>query len=71
MDCRPLGSPVYRMSEARLLECRFPFPPPGDLPDPGIEHASPEMSGGFFIAKSPGKSMILLPLIKLSLVKGS
>jgi len=29
----------------------LPFPPPGDLPDPGIESesiASPELAGGFF-----------------------
>ena len=29
----------------------LPFPPPGDLPDPGIEPASlacPAMAGGFF-----------------------
>ena len=23
--------------------CGLPFPPPGDLPDPGIEHASPAL----------------------------
>ena len=26
----------------------LPFPPPGDLPDPGIEPASPAVAGGFF-----------------------
>ena len=26
----------------------LPFPPPGDLPDPGIEPASPALAGGFF-----------------------
>ena len=29
----------------------WPFPPPGDLPDPGIEPSllmSPELAGGFF-----------------------
>ena len=25
--------------------------PPGDLPDAGMEHASPALAGGFFIAK--------------------
>ena len=33
------------------------FPPPGDLPDPGIEPTSPEapaLSGGFFITEPPG-----------------
>ena len=26
----------------------LPFPPPEDLPDPGIEPASPALAGGFF-----------------------
>ena len=26
----------------------LPFPPPGDLPDPGIEPKSPGLAGGFF-----------------------
>ena len=26
----------------------LPFPPPGDLPDPGTEPKSPGLAGGFF-----------------------
>ena len=26
----------------------LPFPPPGDLPHPGIERVSPALTGGFF-----------------------
>ena len=36
----------------------LPFPSPGDLPEPGIEHASPEASplaGRFFTTKPPRK----------------
>ena len=33
----------------------LPFPPPGDLPDPGIEPASPALAGGFFTTEPPGK----------------
>ena len=33
----------------------LPFPPPGDLPDPGIKPASPVLTGGFFTAEPPGK----------------
>ena len=33
----------------------MPFPPPGELPDPGIESVSPELAGGFFITEVPGK----------------
>ena len=34
------------------------FPPPGDLPNPRIEHRSPMspvLGGGFFTTESPGK----------------
>ena len=34
----------------------LPFPSPGDLPDPGIEPASPALAGGFFTTEPPGKS---------------
>ena len=31
------------------------FPPPGDLPAPGIEPKSPALAGGFFTTETPGK----------------
>ena len=37
---------------------KLPFPPPGNLPTPGIESASlvtPALAGGFFITAPPGK----------------
>ena len=33
----------------------LPFPSPGDLPDPGIELASPVLAGGFFTTEPLGK----------------
>ena len=33
----------------------LPFPSPGDLPDPGIKTASPELADGFFTTEPPGK----------------
>jgi len=38
-------------------ECwnRWPFPSPGDLPDPGTEPAIPALAGGFFTTEPPGK----------------
>ena len=33
----------------------LPFPSTGDLPDPGIEPASPALAGGFFTTESLGK----------------
>ena len=37
----------------------LPFPPPGDLPNPGIKPTSPALAGGFFTAEPPG-----LPYLK-------
>ena len=34
-----------------------PFPPPGDLPNPGIEPTSSALAGGFFTTKPPGKPL--------------
>ena len=36
----------------------FAFPPPGDLPEPGIGPASPALAGGFFTTEPPGKPLI-------------
>jgi len=39
MDCTPLGSSVCGILQGRILEW-VACPPPGDLPDPGIELTS-------------------------------
>ena len=36
----------------------LPFPPPGDLPDPGIKPASPALAGRLFTTEPPGKPII-------------
>ena len=50
----------------KLLSMRFsrhecwrglPFPPLGELPDPGIEAASPELAGEFFTTEPHGKPL--------------
>ena len=33
----------------------LPFPTPGDLPYPGIEHRSPVLAGRFFTTEPPGR----------------
>ena len=40
MDCSPPGSSVHGISQARYSS-GLPCPPPGELPNPGIEPASP------------------------------
>ena len=46
----------------------LPFPPPGGLPDPGIEPASPALVGGFFTTEPPGNRYVLIYSISSSLV---
>ena len=36
----------------------LPFPPLGDLPDPGFEPAAPALAGGFLITEPPGKKHV-------------
>ena len=36
----------------------LPLPSPGDLPDPGIEHESNALAGGFFATESRGVSIL-------------
>ena len=58
MDCTV--SSVYRILQLRMLEW-MPCPPPGDLPDPGIEPMSlmfPPLAGSFFPLAPPGKAYI-------------
>ena len=49
----PLSTGFSRQGYWRGLPC----PPPGDLPDPGIESMSPALAGGFFTIEPPGKPM--------------
>ena len=40
----------------------LPFSSSEDLPDPGIERASPKLAGGFFTTEPPVKPMCIRPL---------
>ena len=66
VDHSPPGSSVHRLSRQECLS-GLPCPPPGDLPDPGLElvsRMSPAMTGGFFTTlhlchlKSPGRATL-------------
>ena len=49
----------------------LPCPPPGCLPDPGIEHTSSVLAGEFFTTEPPGKPVIKkLKSIRLAVQKG-
>ena len=59
LDCSPPGSPSMGFFRQEYRS-GLPFPPPGDLPDPGIEPASlafPTLAGRFFTIVPPGKLM--------------
>ena len=50
VNCSPPGSTVHGDSPGKIWS-GLPCPPPGDLPDPGIELISllsPALAGGFF-----------------------
>ena len=60
-SCLTLCYPMPVAHQAPLMECSrqeywstLPFPPPGDLLDPGIKLASPALAGGFVSTKRPG-----------------
>ena len=54
MNYSPPDSSVHGILQARIL-CGLPFPPPGNLTDPGIEPASPPSAGRFFTTEPPGQ----------------
>ena len=51
MDCRPPGSSVLGILQARIL----PFPSLGDLSDPGIKPGSPELQANTLLSELLGK----------------
>ena len=68
--CPTLGSCGLHTAHQAPLSMEFsrqeywgglPFPPPGDLPDTGVESeslASPALAGGFLTNEPPGKPYI-------------
>ena len=55
--CNPMNSSTPSSSVHGIFQQEvwsgLPFPPPGDLPDPGMETESPTLAGGFFITEPP------------------
>ena len=54
MDCSPPGSPSMGFSRQEYWS-GLPFPPLGDLPNPGIKLNISCIAGGFFTAEPPKK----------------
>ena len=60
VDCSPPGSSVHGFSRQEYWS-GFPDPPPGDLPDPGIEPTSfmsPALAGGFFTTSATWEAQV-------------
>ena len=70
-DCSPPGSSVHRILQARILELLL-CPPPGDLPNPGVEPESlmsPALAGGFFTTSAIWEACLtMLDLLKILLL---
>ena len=56
MGCSPPGSSVHGILQARILS-GLPLPPPGDLPDPGIEHRSSALQADSLSIQPAGKPL--------------
>ena len=65
MDCSPPNSSVHGVEFSRQEYWGgLPCPPPGDLPDPGIELMSlmsPALAGGFFTTNATWEALLLIP----------
>ena len=59
MDCSLPGSCVHGILQARIWS-GLPFPSPGDLPHPGIEHKSPALQPDSSPSEPLWKSLSLL-----------
>ena len=55
MDCSLPDSSVHGDSPSKKYWSGLPCPPPGDLPDPGIEHGSPTLQVDSSLSGPPGK----------------
>ena len=56
----PLSIEVFRQE----YKSGLPFPPPGDLPNPGSKPVSSALAGRFFTTEPPEKPNTTYPLIK-------
>ena len=62
MDCNPPGSSVHGDSPRQEYWSGLPCPPPGDLPNPGIEPRSPGLQVDSLLSEPPGKARYSLLL---------
>ena len=70
MDCSPPGSSLHGILQARILS-RLPFPPPGDLPEPGIKPEAPALQADSLPSEPPGKRIVFLRYPKYGVDTGT
>ena len=61
MGYSPPGSSVHGILQARIYWSGLPCPPPGDLPNPGIEPTSvtsPAFANGLFTSSTTWEALI-------------
>ena len=69
VDCSPSGSSVHGILQARILS-GLPFPPPGDLSDPGMHPLLPVslvLQADSLPTGPPGKLGLIKEVIKITL----
>ena len=66
MDCSLPGSSVHGISQTGYWS-GLPFPPPGDLPNPGIKPTSSALARGFFTTSTTWE----VPLVLIISAKGN
>ena len=57
LDCDPPGSFMHWNSPGKNTGVDYPCPPPGNLPNPGIELRSPALQVDYLLSEPPGKPM--------------
>ena len=67
MDCGPPGFSVHGIFQAIICR-RLLFPTLGDLFHPGIEPASPALTGGFFTTEPPGKPKLSTLIYEIPII---
>ena len=66
MGCSLPGSSVHGILQARILE-GLPCPPPGHLPDPGIEPTSPALQVNSLPTEPPTKPILVVHALDYSI----
>ena len=54
---KPTQAPLSKGFSRQEYWSGLPFPPPGDLPNPGIEPRSPALQADSLLSEPPGKSL--------------